>query len=197
MPNSQTGTTYAHGINDTGQIVGVVGFSGYWHGYFLSGGAYTTLNYGFTNFAYGNNDAGQIVGTYTQGWPDGLGSPWTSYGFLRSASGAWTDINFPGAYNCNVYDINNTGKIAGSYQDSAGIWHGFSFDGQTYTSLDIPGARNTWTWAINDNGIFTGSYQDSAGVWHGYSSVPLPPSVLLLGSGLLGFGLLGLRRKLS
>jgi len=189
VPNSQTGTTYGLGINDTGQIVGCVGFGGIWHGYSLSGGVYTDLHYGFTTFAQGNNDAGQIVGIYS-GWTS---HGWAGYGFLRSPGGVWTDVSFPGAYTCGVYDINNLGQMVGSYQDNAGIYHGYLIDGQTYTSLDIPGALNTMAYGINDNGLFVGSYQDSAGHWHGYSSVPLPPSLLLLGSGLLGLAGVRLR----
>jgi probable HAF family extracellular repeat protein len=77
-PSALTGTTYAYGINDTGQIVGWYydgSGNGGNHGFLLSGGTYTTLDYPgaisphgtSATWAYGINDLGQIVGTTWQG----------------------------------------------------------------------------------------------------------------------------------
>jgi hypothetical protein len=55
---------YAHGINDSGQIVGgIAGNSGFLY----SGGGYTVINPTITNAsaAYGINNLGQIVGAYS------------------------------------------------------------------------------------------------------------------------------------
>ena len=134
-------------------------------GFRLSNGVYTWFSGpGASFFVYGNNDAGQVVGYY----------PWNVPIYtLNGCLDVVKTINFPGAKNSIVYDINNIGQMVGSYQDSAGVWHGFSFDGQTYISLDIPGASNTWACGINDNGNFVGYYGDSAGM-HGYASLTAP-----------------------
>src|SRR6516225_2219950 len=78
-PAAFPGTTYAYGVNDTGQIVGWYydrSGNGGNHGFLLSGGTYTTFNYPGAmsshgtpvTFAYGINDLGQIVG---DGWQGG------------------------------------------------------------------------------------------------------------------------------
>jgi probable HAF family extracellular repeat protein len=71
--------TYAHGINDSGQIVG--GFddaTGTAHGFLDTGGSFTTIDVpGATNtFANGINNSGQIVGSFTDGR--------TNHGFLAT-----------------------------------------------------------------------------------------------------------------
>jgi len=99
-PAALPGTTYAYGINDTGQIVGWYydgSGNGGDHGFLLSGGTYTTLDYPGAispshgtpaTFAYGINDLGQIVGTTWQGGTSFLfsdGTYTTSFaGFVSS-----------------------------------------------------------------------------------------------------------------
>jgi uncharacterized membrane protein len=61
-------STDAYGINDVGQIVGVVGDDSDFHyGFFRdTDGSFTTVSVpaAFQTFTYGINDAGQLVGGY-------------------------------------------------------------------------------------------------------------------------------------
>jgi hypothetical protein len=47
----------------------------------------------------------------------------------------------PNSVNTFCLDINDSNTTAGSYQDSAGVWHGFvRTAGGTITTIDAPGA---------------------------------------------------------
>jgi len=191
------GTTYTfldppytnpNGINDSGLIVGDYSDATALHGFLKDGDTYTTLDFpGVTLLACsasGINAAGQIVGSYQL--TDG-----TWHGFLKDGT-TYTTINYPGAGSTIPTGINAAGQIVGYYV-SGGIY-GFLKDGDTYTTLDFPGAFYSWAKDINDSGQIVGEYEDTSFIFHGFvaSEIPLPPSVLLLGSGLLG--LAGLRR---
>ncbi len=56
--------------------------------------------------AAGINDAGQIVGDY-------IDSRGKDHGFLRTATGAFTVIDVPGATRTYAAGINNAGQIVG------------------------------------------------------------------------------------
>jgi uncharacterized membrane protein len=113
------------------------------------------------------------------------------HGFLLSG-GVFTTINGPDASGTEAYGINNSGQIVGNYTDSE-INYGFLLSGGDYTTIDVPGASYTTIFGINDAGQMVGVYVDGNG-YHGFlaTPVPLPPTVLLLGSALLG--LAGWRR---
>ena len=66
-------TTYAYGINDSGQIVGYFVDASGSHGFVDTGGTFTTL----PGIATGINNSGQIVGTF------GLDTGGTLYGDQR------------------------------------------------------------------------------------------------------------------
>jgi len=101
------------------------------------------------------------------------------------SGGVYTSIDVPGADLTVAFGINDAGQIVGFYGGSTGN-HGFLLSGGVYTSIDVPGAVETYAAGINDAGQVVGRYFEGGG------SVPLPPTVLLLGSGLLG--LVGWRR---
>ena len=99
------------------------------------------------------------------------------------SGGVYTYIDVPGANQTLAYGINDAGQIVGVSWNGP---HGFLLSGGVYTSIDVPGAVETYAAGINDAGQVVGRYFEGGG------SVPLPPTVLLLGSGLLG--LVGWRR---
>jgi hypothetical protein len=82
-------------------------------------------------------------------------------GLMLSAAGASAGIlvpvpAFPGATKTFVYGINNNNVVAGRYQGSDGIDHGFfgTLDGN-YTAFDFPGG-SSFVNSINDAGDITG-----------------------------------------
>jgi uncharacterized membrane protein len=115
------------GINNAGQIVGgYTDASGAGHGFLLSGGLYTTIDFpgsggsspnGANNDLRGINDPGQIVGQY-------IDSAGTWHGFLFDGKSA-TTVDVPNAAGTYPYAINNAGQIVGHFVDSAGGGHGF------------------------------------------------------------------------
>src|SRR5437899_8917343 len=89
-PSAVGANTFAYGINDTDQIVGVYpDASNKGHGFLYSGGIYTTLDDpSATNgtFVRGINAAGQIVGYYNNNTG--------THGFL-SSGGMYTTLDDP------------------------------------------------------------------------------------------------------
>jgi hypothetical protein len=102
-------------INPRGDIVGdYVSADGRTHGYLLSGGQFTTIDFPGATFIipWGINPRGDIVGRV------GVG-----HGFLLSG-GEFTTFDFPGATFTLARGINPRGDIVGVYT-LAGTNHGY------------------------------------------------------------------------
>jgi probable HAF family extracellular repeat protein len=127
--------TAAHGINDTGEVVG-----GGSHGFLFRPtgrpgtgiGTYTTIDgpSGTSILdARGINDSGQIVGEFANSSGN--------HGFLLSGSSFITLDDPLATQGTLAFGINNLGQIVGEYRDSLGA-HGFLLSGGTYFTLDDP-----------------------------------------------------------
>jgi hypothetical protein len=74
--------------------------------------------------------------------------------------------------------INSTGTVTGSYQDAAGVQHGFLRSPRgTIVAFDAPGAgtganQGSYPSAITPTGIITGDYLDAAFLPHGFLRGP-------------------------
>ena len=182
--NDPPGTPIPIGINDAGQIVGVLGF----HNFLYSSGSYTTLPddpfaTSGTTVATGINDAGQIVGYYRN-----AGNPGFYLGFLYS-NGTFTtiddplsDLNHANGSSTRASGINIAGQIVGSYADDNLQTHGFLYTNGTYTTIDDPlGVHGTSLSGINDDGQIVGTYGDSNFRSHSFLSVTVhsPPSTTI------------------
>jgi hypothetical protein len=174
-----SGSTLAHGINDSGQIVGSYPYDAAGSGFLRSsdGSTFTSIDDpsafgvsnggGFGTVAHGINTSGQITGFYYTGN--------AFHGFLRSSDGsAFTSFDDPSSAlpQTVANGINSSGQITGSYYDSSGKLHGFlrSSDGSNFTNFDDPsaGPQGTTAWGINDSGQIAGYYYDAGSVGHGF-----------------------------
>jgi probable HAF family extracellular repeat protein len=166
-PSAIGANTFAYGINDAGQIVGLYGGSdGYIHGFLYSGGIYTTLNDPSATkgtFARGINAAGQIVGYYNNNTG--------THGFLLSG-GMYPTLDDPLGFGfTEAFGINASGQIVGFYTMFLGDGkpHGFLLSGGLYATLDDPlGTNGTFAQGINDAGQIVGSYRDASSKSHGF-----------------------------
>jgi probable HAF family extracellular repeat protein len=168
----------ASGINNSGQIVGTsITADGQTHAFLYSGGVMTDIGpSGLTTPRINNN--GQVVLTFA-------GS--TQIDAWQYSGGSRTYL---GAYNWAVSDVtgfNSSGQAIGHYMEGSG---GFLLSGGVITDLEGGSGGSNFPLAINDLGQIVG--QSSTGHPFLYDPVPLPPTVFLLGSGLLG--LAGWRR---
>jgi probable HAF family extracellular repeat protein len=86
------------------------------------------------------------------------------------ASLTYTNIDLPGVASTTVSNINNAGRMVGTFQDAQGVFHGYlaGRDG-AFTVIDFPGATGTFGEGLNDHGDVTGFYNDAAGVSHGFT----------------------------
>jgi probable HAF family extracellular repeat protein len=170
VPGSSS--TWATGINASGQIVGSYSDGTGSHGFLLDNGSYTTLDVpGSTGtWANGINASDQIVGSYS----DVSGN---AHGFLLD-NGSYTDIGFNYALG-----INDSGQIVGVVEVFVyDIWYVSSYlqDNGSVTRLDVPGSGETDVRGINNSGQIVGLYFGDAGYHsflldHGrYTMVRLP-----------------------
>lgn len=160
--------TEALGINNARQIVGdYVISNGTYHGFLLSGGAYTTINFPGASYPGGPapasstraeaiNNTGQIVGDTT---PNG------SQGWLLSG-GVYTALDFPGPLGTEAHGINDSSQIVGIYR-APDTYHGFLLNGGNYTTIDPPGSVETDALGINNAGEIVGSYRIGS-TFHGF-----------------------------
>lgn len=128
----------------------------------------------------GIDATGDIAGVYS-------GTDGIYHGFLRAANGTFSPpIDAPNAAKGGLFpgtfpfSMNDSGVIAGFYEDSAGLNHGFvrAADGTITAPLNAPGASTgsigvfpggTVNVSINSSGVVAGGYFDTSGVGHGFS----------------------------
>jgi probable HAF family extracellular repeat protein len=179
--------TMLTGINDNGVLVGTYDDgSGNLIG-FQDDHGIITLTGGLWHNAV--NNFGQIVGVYRPGSS-------SNRGYLYK-DGNISTVPVENLQS-QAWDINNTGIIVGDFYSDGSL--GFMLDGDEIIEFDYPGVDSgTYLTGINDLGTVVGVYQDTS---LGYARsqgfvavVPLPPTFLLFGSGLLRLGLLVWRRK--
>jgi probable HAF family extracellular repeat protein len=162
------GDTWAYGINNKGQIVGLFegGPAPGRGGFLYSGGVYTTINdpLGALNSAVGINAKGQIAGDYTD-------SSGVNHGYLYSG-GVYTTLTDPLAVGPNgtvAEGINNKGQVVGNYVGSSNILQGFLYSRGTYTTLNDPLGTSTAAEGINNRGQIVGYYNTSNGNSQGFT----------------------------
>jgi uncharacterized membrane protein len=189
-------------------IVGDYIAGGTEHGYLLSNGAFTTIDFpgSLLTQAFAVNANGIIVGDYAVTNANGNGN--SQHGYVLAA-GTFTSIDFPGAAYTTAKGINSQGDIVGIYYTSVGnantqylptgnTGHGFLLSGGTYTSIDFPGAILTEVWRITDGGQILGRYQSPVdGKYHlflfndgVFSSIPDVPGSIETAPADISFGAL-------
>jgi hypothetical protein len=152
--------TVGFGINNQRQVVGSwneIGFNKYPRGFFYSGGGYSTIDYTGSYFTqvFGIGNGGEITGNFAFSNPDEGPVPY--YGFVRSAGGGFTLIDFAGATGSQeVWDVDARGTVLGWSPLSGGavgfLWSG----GQFLSTIEHPEAGATVAYGLNDAGTIVG-----------------------------------------
>jgi VCBS repeat-containing protein len=169
------GLTYAKGLNDKGEVVGIyLDANGVTHGFIDDAGVFTTLDDpsaanipGAGTIPAGITNAGEIVGTYVD-------ANFVNHGFTDIA-GVFTSFEDPlasPAHGTAVYGVNDSGDIVGGYTANNESVHGFLLDGSGFHTIDdpSPGASLNAASGLNDFGEIAGSYW-VGGVNYGFLDV--------------------------
>lgn len=156
MTVGQIPQTQAHGVNDSGTVVGMYGASSdTFHAFEWANGHFLAGNFDFPDascsFACGSelngiNDSGEAVGDYTD-----VNGFTHAYYILK---GVPVSYDAPGSTFTMATAVNNVGVIVGIYNDSA--QHGFEYDGTHFTSFDVPGCRVPQIQGVDDKGDVVG-----------------------------------------
>jgi uncharacterized membrane protein len=206
------GRTSARGIDTAGNIVGwyetnTSGFgvagSPQRHGFLLSGGAFTSIDFpgAIETEAWRIIDQGPIIGRYKSP-TDGknhlfrlcqrfhiiAGVPCQGFYTIADVPGAVETAGEPNEISGG--GINPAGDITSDYCSSetcdpnikgfvvdlkaAGHVHGFLLSKGVYTTIDFPGAIVTLAFDIDHHGDIVGGWVDSSGHIHGYLRTPGP-----------------------
>lgn len=159
----ETAGTQAHGINNTGTIVGVYTGSGNtFHAFRGQNGNFTTDDFDpACSFSCGTeanaiNSSGEIVGDVT----DEAGN---THGYYE-IGGSFHLIDYPGAFLTLAEGVNDSGLVVGFYVDSSNVSHGFTLaSGQTTpTPFDCSGGTNTVLYGVNNKGDMVGTCSSGA-----------------------------------
>ena len=204
----QPGGTLLNGINNNGDVVGV-GPSGHFlyseRDLHARGRSSPPDNHSFP-FSFtepnGVNDADDVVGTIlTTGFQ---GSQMD--GFLLH-NGQYSLLDVPGATETQVYGINDSGVVVGTYINPDVSIHGFIYQNGVFTTVDDPDGvegfgLGSGLLGINDAGQLAGSYSDDTGNSFGFIATPVaavaapePGSLALLSAAGLTLAARRLRKR--
>jgi probable HAF family extracellular repeat protein len=152
------------GINNLGQMVGMFTTLTATAGFLYDRGTFSpALNFpgaGNLTIANGINDRGQIVGVYQDALPG-------EHSFIYKA-GRFTALQYPGAKETAVDDINNGGEVVGNFPDAEGT-HGFVYlenVGAFTTPLNDPPSTIMPLRGVNNGGQIVGGRVDANGNEH-------------------------------
>ncbi len=183
-------STYAYGINNSGQIVGHNTVGSDTLGFVRTSGIFETISFPGLESPSAINDAGQIVGDAS--------SQTGNAGFLY-ANGAITPIAVPNFDNTFALGINDAGVVVGTYRNfgNGGANTGFILNDGVFTTLEVPGAFATVATGINDLGQVVGWYQNDDLSIHSFLATPVAtpeaPTLAFFVLGLVAVGLRGVR----
>jgi probable HAF family extracellular repeat protein len=152
------GFSYASGINDAGQIVGLSTNSRGWPRAFLvTDGVMTDLDSGrpLSSGANAINATGQVVG-WMQVIVDFLYDYTARHAFLYSGSGMMDLGTLEGTGESRANDINNAGQVVGWSQPEGGNQHAFLYSSGTMIDLGTLGGSKSEARSINDSGEIVG-----------------------------------------
>jgi probable HAF family extracellular repeat protein len=140
--------SYAHGINNSGNVVGYLkDTNGVFRAFFLEASQWTDLGTAGTNtYALSLNNLAHVVG-----YSEAAGA--SAFHFF---DGTFTDLGTLGGLNSYAHGINSATNIVG-YMDTTNGAVAFSYQSGTPTFLGNLGGTNTFAFAINDNGLIVGS----------------------------------------
>ena len=166
-----TNFSEAYKSNDRGDVVGqFIGNDGFVHGFLLSNGVVTTLDFPAASdtYAFGINESGTVVGYWDV--LDAGGNVLAYHGFIWE-NGGFTEVNFPGSGDTAALGINARGDIVGLWDSgvTSPIGHGYvCSQKRECSSFDVPGATVTQADDINAYGQIVGTYLDSSGGQHAF-----------------------------
>jgi hypothetical protein len=136
------------------------------------------------------NNSDEIAGFFTD--PGGV-----IHGFIDSG-GVFSTVDPTGSTETQLLGLNDNG-IADGFAVIGGVQHGILFDSltDTFTMLDPPGSTQTTLNGLNDAGDVVGFFVDAAGNTDGAlgTPVPEPTSWVMILTGFIGLGWLGLRHS--
>ncbi len=168
--------------------------SGVLHGFILSGGTYTTVDFpGAAGTTLSSiNPSGEISGAYCALCT----APATFHSFLLSKKGVFTSFDPPGAVSGSETSVViPSGAVVGDYSTSGTgtcmtecqgylLYHG------EYATINFPGSSFTFAGGANAPGDIVGLYVDSADNVHGflfngaYTSFDYPDAVFTEATGI-------------
>ena len=171
-PTTVLGTNLSEAFksNDRGDVVGdFTGDDGFTHGFLLSQGIVTTLDFpgASDTYARGINESGTVVGQWDL--LDALGNILIVHGFTWS-NGTFAQFDLPGAGDTYLTGINARGDLVGGWDPAitSPLEHGFACSKGQCFSFDFPGAPLTQANDINALGQIAGTYIDAGGAQHAF-----------------------------
>ena len=136
------------------------------------------------------NNSDEIAGFFTD-------SSGVTHGFIDNG-GMFSTVDPVGSIETQLLGLNDKG-IADGFAVIGGMQHGILFDSltDTFTMLDPPESTSTTLNGINDAGDVVGFFVDAAGNTDGTlgTPVPEPTTWVMILTGFVGLGWLGLRRS--
>jgi hypothetical protein len=149
---TKANSTQAWGINPRGDIIGFYVKAGVTHGFLLSGGNFSSIDYPGADSSLANaiNARGDIAGSYVVAG--------VTHGFVLT-DGNYSPIDISGAKSSEILGINDNGALVGDYSLTSAIpccgtaqgTRGFLLSGGNFVPVDF-GAFPTYASGINPEG---------------------------------------------